>query len=262
MSRSLLVRAVFYSTTLLGVALTAPAFGDDDTVQEVVVTAQRRAELSRDVPISISSLSADTLEQSGVAQLGDIAKLTPALRFDASGSFFQPTIRGVGTAVATSGWRTQCRHLCRWLLLLQLRSLGLPAHEGAEHPGSQGTAGDALRPAIPPAARYWLRQPIPAPSRAPSFKASYGSYQFREAAGIRNFRPDRQDRMDVEGIYSPRYNFVRNIITHDDNEGKYEKLVGPDRGEGGSDRLGVRAVALYALQYGRSQLSVDQRVCR
>src|SRR3981081_2115077 len=100
MSHSLFVRSVVYSTLVVGAILTTPVFGED-TVAEVVVTAQRRSELSRDVPISITSLSADAREQSGVQQLGDIAKLTPALRFDASGSFFQPTIRGVGTAVAT-----------------------------------------------------------------------------------------------------------------------------------------------------------------
>jgi iron complex outermembrane receptor protein len=86
------------------IAYALPAFAQDqDPVQEVVVTAQRRSELSRDVPISITSLSAETLEHTGTEQLGDIAKLTPGLRFDAAGSFFQPTIRGVGTAVTTSG---------------------------------------------------------------------------------------------------------------------------------------------------------------
>jgi iron complex outermembrane receptor protein len=88
----------------MAIACALPALAQDqDPVQEVVVTAQRRSELSRDVPISITSLSAETLEHNGTEQLGDIAKLTPGLRFDAAGSFFQPTIRGVGTAVTTSG---------------------------------------------------------------------------------------------------------------------------------------------------------------
>ncbi|MET0369738.1 MAG: TonB-dependent receptor plug domain-containing protein, partial [Sphingobium sp.] len=74
---------------------------DDDNV--IIVTAQRRAEAQVDVPISITSLSEDALDTANVQQLSDIGKVTPALRFDFAGGFFQPTIRGIGTAVTTSG---------------------------------------------------------------------------------------------------------------------------------------------------------------
>src|SRR5262245_61453936 len=91
------------STTMAIGAAVSPAAFSQDSLEEVVVTAQRRSELSRDVPISITSISGEMLEQTGANQLSDITHITPALRFDASGSFFQPTIRGVGTAVTTSG---------------------------------------------------------------------------------------------------------------------------------------------------------------
>lgn len=76
------------------------ATNDDDVI---IVTAQRRAEAQVDVPISITSLSEQALDTANVQQLSDIGKITPALRFDFAGGFFQPTIRGIGTAVATSG---------------------------------------------------------------------------------------------------------------------------------------------------------------
>ncbi|MEW9854331.1 TonB-dependent receptor domain-containing protein [Novosphingobium sp. M1R2S20] len=76
------------------------ARADDDII---IVTAQRRAEAQVDVPISITSLSTETLETANVQGLADIGKITPALRFDFAGGFFQPTIRGIGTAVTTSG---------------------------------------------------------------------------------------------------------------------------------------------------------------
>lgn len=72
-------------------------------LQEVVVTAQRRAERAQDVPITITNLGADLLKDANVQKLGDIAALTPALRFDNQGPFYQPTIRGVGTALVTTG---------------------------------------------------------------------------------------------------------------------------------------------------------------
>ncbi|QIG81926.1 TonB-dependent receptor [Sphingosinithalassobacter tenebrarum] len=74
-----------------------------ETANEIVVTAQRRTELSRDVPISVTSIDSDQIATAGVTQLSDTTKLTPALRFDYQGAAAQPTIRGVGTAITTSG---------------------------------------------------------------------------------------------------------------------------------------------------------------
>jgi len=82
-----------------------PLYAQNDTgfLEEVVVTAQRREERSLDVPISITSIGTESLGKGDVQQLSDIMKLTPGLRFDNQGSLSQPTIRGVGTAVAVSG---------------------------------------------------------------------------------------------------------------------------------------------------------------
>jgi iron complex outermembrane receptor protein len=79
------------------------ANGSESSPYEIVVTAQRRAEKSVDVPITITSLNANALDNAGVKQLSDISKIVPSLRFDKTGVFSQPTIRGVGTAIATSG---------------------------------------------------------------------------------------------------------------------------------------------------------------
>lgn len=88
-------------------AATSPVFAqaDEATADDsaIIVTAQRRAERTQDVPISITSISADTLQHANIQQLSDITKLSPAMRFDYSSSFVQPTIRGIGTAVVQSG---------------------------------------------------------------------------------------------------------------------------------------------------------------
>ena len=90
-------------------AVAAPAFAQAADEEagvndgDIVVTAQRRSEKSVDVPITITAINASQLETANVQNLSDISKLTPALRFDNAGGWFQPTIRGVGTPVATSG---------------------------------------------------------------------------------------------------------------------------------------------------------------
>ena len=88
--------------------IAAPAYAQNvDAVSDdsggIVVTAQRREEKAKDVPIALTTITAEALGQGDVQQLSDISKLTPALRFDNYGGFVQPTIRGVGTAVSASG---------------------------------------------------------------------------------------------------------------------------------------------------------------
>ncbi len=72
-------------------------------LEEVVVTAQRREEASVDVPITIATVDTEQLVASHAQQLSDIAQLTPGLRFDYGGGYYQPTIRGVGTPVTSAG---------------------------------------------------------------------------------------------------------------------------------------------------------------
>lgn len=70
----------------------------------IVVTAQRRSEAQVDVPITITNISSEALQTANVSDLSDIAKVSPGLRFDSTGGgFVQPSIRGIGTAVTTSG---------------------------------------------------------------------------------------------------------------------------------------------------------------
>jgi len=89
------------STSAASSATAAPA--EAPSLNEIVVTAQRRAEPIQNVPITINYLSASDLSKAGVTDLGDIDSVTPGLRFGYAGTFIQPTIRGVGTTLALSG---------------------------------------------------------------------------------------------------------------------------------------------------------------
>ena len=70
---------------------------------EIIVTAQRRSERLTDVPISITALGGDSLEAAGIRSSEDLSQAVPGLNFATNGAFAQPTIRGIGTAVTTSG---------------------------------------------------------------------------------------------------------------------------------------------------------------
>jgi outer membrane receptor protein involved in Fe transport len=70
---------------LLSVAATSPAWAQqaptDSSLQEVVVTAQRREQNIMDVPLSVTSYSPTQMEQQGIHSIDELARLTPSLRF-------------------------------------------------------------------------------------------------------------------------------------------------------------------------------------
>jgi len=96
--------SIFALATSLGVTFAAPSamaqqeeprsFG----IEEIVITAQKRAESLQDVPIAVTAISGGELEELDVASLQDIGNRTPGMVF-AAFSVGQPeiAIRGIGT---------------------------------------------------------------------------------------------------------------------------------------------------------------------
>ena len=77
----------------------APAPGDQGELEEVTVTAQRRAETAQSVPIAIVALSGKTLQDYGITSSNDLAKVTSNVQISLpQGEGNQPaiTIRGIG----------------------------------------------------------------------------------------------------------------------------------------------------------------------
>jgi iron complex outermembrane recepter protein len=67
--------------TTLG-ASTLPAFGDDNNqLQEIVVTAQKRSESIQAIPLAVSALTGDQLSQMGAVKFEDFALSAPSVSF-------------------------------------------------------------------------------------------------------------------------------------------------------------------------------------
>ncbi|MBB4154305.1 outer membrane receptor protein involved in Fe transport [Sphingomonas jinjuensis] len=64
---------------------------------DIVVTAQRRAENLRDVPIAITVVNGQSIRETGATQLADITQRAPSLNFTATPGVPNFAIRGVGT---------------------------------------------------------------------------------------------------------------------------------------------------------------------
>ncbi|HEX5263526.1 MAG TPA: TonB-dependent receptor plug domain-containing protein, partial [Phenylobacterium sp.] len=98
------VIALAVSTSAMAETAKAPVANEGAAVEEMVVTAQRREESLRDVPATISAVSADQLKAMGpVASTGDLLRTLPGVRFNdlQSSNLSEVSIRGSGTQRAT-----------------------------------------------------------------------------------------------------------------------------------------------------------------
>ena len=73
---------------------TAPS---EDTIPDIIVTAQNRAESVQNVPIAISVISGDTLKSQGVTDFTSVAKVSPALQVTSDTTNTRVSVRGIGT---------------------------------------------------------------------------------------------------------------------------------------------------------------------
>ncbi len=79
MRKSLLALNIGTALATLSTTSVLAQEGSRFTLEEVVVTAQKRTESSQDVPISIQAFSADGIEKLGATELFDLAKSAPSL---------------------------------------------------------------------------------------------------------------------------------------------------------------------------------------
>jgi len=81
----------------------APANEATVASDEIIVTAQKRAERFEDVPISIAAATGEQVEKAGVTNLTDIGQITVGVNFSNNGPQVQPTIRGITSLTGSIG---------------------------------------------------------------------------------------------------------------------------------------------------------------
>src|SRR6187431_3077005 len=105
----LLRRAVVGALALM----TVPAFGqqateqqqDTRTIDTIIVTAQKREQSLQDVPIVVTAVSEQLLQDTGVKDIKDLTILTPGLLVTSTSneSITTARIRGIGTVGDNAG---------------------------------------------------------------------------------------------------------------------------------------------------------------
>lgn len=202
----------------------ADASDDSSVLQEVTVTAQRRSERLQDVPITVTNLTADQLAKANVRDFTDIQTLAPALRFDVGGSDLQPSIRGVGTAVITSGegsnvgiyvdgfYNVNPQSLDFQLLNVQ----SIQVLEGPQGTlfGHNTTAGAIL-----------VTSTKPSEATSATADASYENYNAQRYQGYFTTGVMQNLAVDVAGVFQKGNGYTREIATGSDTPGAYQNWM-------------------------------------
>lgn len=103
--QSLFVTGMFkrrYLAALIPLITAMPPVNAQE-LEEIIVTATKRAESLQDIPIAVNALQGDDLAQAGIDSQRAIAMSTPNVVVNANANFVAPYIRGVGTQYANPG---------------------------------------------------------------------------------------------------------------------------------------------------------------
>ncbi|MEM8936157.1 MAG: TonB-dependent receptor [Pseudomonadota bacterium] len=196
---------------------------DDSNV--IIVTARKKEETLDKVPLSITALSGDTLQQASVAGLSDIADLSPGLSFNsyANGNFAVPTIRGIAQTDIQNIENNVSTYLNGVYIsnkqVLDLSLLDLSRVEVVKGPQNSLYGRNSFSGAI-----NYITTPATADEFKAKLDASYGSDDFYEIRGAVNV-PLIEDvlALRVAAGYSEFDGTIENTADPDNNLGGYEK---------------------------------------
>lgn len=88
------------SAMMLGIAISlsaVPAYAQDLSIEEIIVTSQKREQSLQDVPISVSVLTGDKIVEAGIDNIDDLAFYVPNFSKGESGGGAILQMRGIGT---------------------------------------------------------------------------------------------------------------------------------------------------------------------
>ena len=218
---------------LLGL-LSATALGIESAsaqIEEIVVTARKRAETLQEIPLSVTAFTATDIERAGITRIDDIAKLTPSLIFEQgfSAQDTRPTIRGlpatrgrppIGVLIDGVDVSTEAVTTAGGGTLLNLRLLDVERIEVVKGPQSALYGRVAFGGAI----NYITRTSGPEfESKVSGTVASHGTYEIAGSAS----GPVAGEKLGLRGYaaYSRADGYHENTVSGK-NLGGYESAQG------------------------------------
>ncbi|MFS2110563.1 TonB-dependent receptor [Sphingomonas sp. Sphisp140] len=246
----------------LSIALAAPAFAQDTqtppadaTAQdqgpsdpnEIVVTAQGRAQVLADVPLAVSAVTATQLERTGANDIRALNQVAPSLLVSSTGSDANTSarIRGVGTVGDNPGLESS---VATFIDGVYRSRTGLGLNDLGEIErievlrGPQGTLGG----------RNASAGMLSVTTKGPEFtfggmaEATYGNYDAWRLQGAVTGPLSEQVAFRLDGLYSKRDGFYHDVNTGRDINNRDRYLVRGQLLFQPSSDLSVRLIADYS----------------
>ena len=211
-------------------ALAAPAFAQDaqnttsqaaepesEGANEVVITAQGRAQVLADVPLAVSAISAETLQQSGANDIRQLNQVAPSLLVSSTGSEANGSarIRGIGTVGDNPGLESSVAVFIDGVY--RSRS-GIGLNELGEIDrievlrGPQGT----LFGRNASAGLINIVSKAPGPNYEAGAEFTYGNYEHIRASGYINVPLGDSLAARVDSVYVRRDGFYQDVVNDQD----------------------------------------------
>jgi iron complex outermembrane receptor protein len=191
---------------------------------DIIVTAQKRAQNLTDVPISVTAVQAGALAENGFDSVMDLAQVVPALRVDQNGGYTAPTIRGVGSSIAGTGFSNNVAIYVDGFynpsqsttdsLFVNIESIEVLKGPQGTLFGRNATGGAIL---------MRLREPSTTPTV--EGRVSYGRYNSMDAALYASAGLGDKLAIDFSGAFSRSDGFLTSVVTGNDEIGQHKNYA-------------------------------------
>ena len=275
--------------TVAGLALSSPAFAQDASAEanaqqandeeagtgSIIVTATRRASPLSDVPIAVTAITADSLQNTGANDIRQLNQVAPSLLVSSTGSEANGSarIRGIGTVGDNPGLESSVAVFIDGVY--RSRS-GIGLNELGEIErievlrGPQGTLFG----------RNASAGLINIVSKSPSFtfgangEITYGNYDFMRAAASITGPLSQTVAARIDGVYVKRDGFYRDVTNNTDVNNRDRYFVRGQLLFEPSDALSLRLIgdysrrdekccgAVYSTHEGTDSRSPNRRLAR
>jgi outer membrane receptor protein involved in Fe transport len=228
---------------------TAPQAADDSGDAPIVVTAQGRAQLLSDVPVAISAVGAETLQNSGANDIRQLNQVAPSLLVSSTGSEANGSarIRGIGTVGDNPGLESSVPvfidGVYRSRSGIGLNELGEIDRVEVQR-GPQGTLGG----------RNSSAGLISIYSKKPEFtfggsgELTYGNYDYWRAAASLTGPISDTLAARLDGVWVKRDGFYRDTTNNTDVNDRNRYFLRGQLLFEPTDALSVRLIADYTFR--------------
>jgi iron complex outermembrane receptor protein len=185
----------------------------NDTIEDIVVTAQKRETSLQDTPIAISAFTGETLEERGIDDIANLQSYVPNLRVGQEQDGFKISLRGIGlqgtSSITDSG------------VAFYLDNFYIPRPAGGSAVFYDVDRIEVLRgPQGTLYGRNATGGVVNVIARAPSDQfegevgASYGSRNLSEVRGVLNMPLAENVAARVSAVYTREDGYIENLSTN------------------------------------------------